>query len=131
MFYGSGFGDLGDEHLKEIIHEMMEGPAELHPTEADVAAMTAYHHALRAEEPFGCITNAADFLNDKADHLEGEVSTNARIQIVSDSQQDAVTQDGTSWRTTQEVTLPVRFRVVQDKQQVEFEFPSRLTTHDR
>jgi len=55
-FYGTGFGSREHEELKKIVEEMMRGPAFLKPSEADIEAMTAYHHALSSGEPFICIT---------------------------------------------------------------------------
>ena len=55
-FYGEGFGSKTHADLKHMVEEMMYGPAFLRPEEYEVEAMTAYHHALDAGEPFICIT---------------------------------------------------------------------------
>ncbi len=55
-FYGTGFGSREHKELKKIVEEMMRGPAFLQPSEADIEAMTAYHHALSSGEPFISIT---------------------------------------------------------------------------
>ena len=56
-FYGEKFGSREDEELKKFVEEMMRGPAFLKPSEADIKAMTAYHRALSAGEPFICVTD--------------------------------------------------------------------------
>jgi hypothetical protein len=56
-FYGEGFGSKTHADLKHMVEEMMHGPAFLTPEEYEVEAMTAYHHALDAGEPFICITH--------------------------------------------------------------------------
>jgi hypothetical protein len=49
-FPGKEFARLNGEKLAEVVREMMEGPASLQPSDADVRAMTAYHHALAIEK---------------------------------------------------------------------------------
>lgn len=48
MFYARPFKHEGQE-LRQVIREMIEGPAGLEPTEADVDAMLAYHLRLRED----------------------------------------------------------------------------------
>jgi hypothetical protein len=55
-FYGDEFANLRDQELIDVTREMMEGPAFLHPSDVDVRAMVAYHHALVAAEPFVVVT---------------------------------------------------------------------------
>jgi mono/diheme cytochrome c family protein len=91
-FYGEAFASLDGQELEEIIHEMMVGPAYLSPSAADVAAMTAYHRALAADEPFVAIVDppAPNVLRQKdlSEQIRIDASPGARIQI--DRSDDAV-----------------------------------------
>lgn len=80
-FYGDKFGSRSHKDLMYIVEEMMRGPAFLNPSEADVHAMTAYHHALNAGEPFICVTG-----RDSAKQvMSGEVALHDKFLIKYES----------------------------------------------
>lgn len=77
-FYGEAFANLSDTQLHEFIKEMMEGPAGLHPTEEDIAAMTAYHQALAAKKPYLVIM---DYVEENGYRLSGQASLQSNLII--------------------------------------------------
>ncbi|MFP4581521.1 MAG: c-type cytochrome [Candidatus Sumerlaeia bacterium] len=86
-FYGEEFAKLEKEELRPTVKEMMEGPAFLKPTKAEVDAMTAYHRALEKKEPFICVTTKAE-QEDGGLLLQGECNPGAEIfAMAADSEQ--------------------------------------------
>ncbi len=106
-FYGRGFASHPDE-LRQVIDEMMRGPAFLDPTESDVEAMTAYHRALAADEPFVAVTNAADAV--AGEPIEFDASPDADVTVARDN--------GTATLT-----------VARDDASVTIHFPRQLWSH--
>ncbi len=92
-FYGEAFANLSDTQLHEFIKEMMEGPAGLHPTEEDIAAMTAYHQALAAKKPYLVILA---YVEENGYRLSGQASlqSNLIIQTAADKVQAAPDSSG-------------------------------------
>ncbi len=94
-FFGEEFGELPDEQLHDAVEEMMIGPAFLNPTDADLRAMVAYHHALAAKEPFLCVTALHTFSNDVPIGLEGEATPGATISLAGAEVSTTVDEMGT------------------------------------
>ncbi len=82
-FYGASFGKLPEAKLKKFVHDMMKGPAGLHPDPADIAAMTAYNQALASEKPF-VFTAKPDTLNGVV-QFSGEVIPGTSLMMISGS----------------------------------------------
>jgi len=101
---------LHDDELRPFIEDMMWGPGFLEPTEHDIDAMTAYHRALIADEPFVVVTNGESAPGPKA--LAIETSPGATFEINSD--------DGT-----------LTIRATRGDQTTEISFPARLWSHAR
>jgi mono/diheme cytochrome c family protein len=92
-FYGEAFAKLSDSELHDFVKEMMEGPAGLHPTEEDIAAMTAYHQALAAKKPYLVVM---DYVEENGYRLAGQASlqSNLIIQTAADKVQAAPDSSG-------------------------------------
>ena len=94
-FFGEEFGELPDEQLHDAVEEMMEGPAFLDPTDADLRAMVAYHHALAAREPFLCVTSLQLSSNGGPTSLEGEATPGATVSVAGTSAATTAGEMGT------------------------------------
>lgn len=78
-FFGPGFANPEHADLAVIVREMMEGPAALSPSDADVEAMVAYHRALAADEPFFCVTAYEPATATTPGRLQGEATPQAVV----------------------------------------------------
>jgi len=77
-FYGEAFAELSDSELQDFVKEMMEGPAGLHPSEEEIAAMTAYHQALAAKKPYLVVM---DYVEENGYRLSGQASLQSNLII--------------------------------------------------
>ncbi|MEN6308919.1 MAG: cytochrome c [Anaerohalosphaeraceae bacterium] len=94
-FYGETFAKLSDTQLREFVMEMMEGPAGLHPTEEDIAAMTAYPRALSAGKPYLIVM---DYAEENGYHLTGQASLQSNLLIdTAGGQVQAVPDSDGNW----------------------------------
>ncbi len=82
-FYGEGFAEPDEAELTDVVREMMEGPAFLTPSDADVNAMVAYHRALAADEPFVCVTVYEPATAATSGRLEGEATPGAEVSLMA------------------------------------------------
>ncbi len=80
-FYGKEFSHLTPAKLTIKVDEMMRGPGFLKPTDADIAAMTAYHWSLRLKEPFVVVLNGASATASDPDSLKLEASPNTAVEV--------------------------------------------------
>jgi len=93
------------EDLRRVIEEMMVGPAQLDPTEAEVEAMLAYHRTMRRETPFAVAANAGSVAAGNADALRGEATAGARVVWRAEGRQGEARREGRRWRVDA-ATLP-------------------------
>lgn len=91
-FYGDSFGAaLSDARLREVIHEMSEGPAGAPLKASELEAMTAYHRSLIRRQPFVVVTGIRDNI------LSGEVSPGSRILLIDQGKRVPVSIEGHTW----------------------------------
>lgn len=91
-FYGDSFGaGLSDAGLREVIHEMAEGPAGAPLKASELEAMTAYHRSLISKQPFVVVTAIRDNI------LTGEVSPGSRILLIDQGKRVPVYIEGHTW----------------------------------
>ncbi|MBC7834887.1 MAG: hypothetical protein H7Y88_07280 [Phycisphaerales bacterium] len=80
-----------DDALARIVREMTAGPGQS-PLEGEaLAALTAFHRALAADEPFLVITSYA------SGTLRGEVSPGSSVFVLIDDAPVPATVDGHTW----------------------------------
>lgn len=103
--YARPFKHQGED-LRRVIEEMMRGPAQLDPTEAEVEAMLAYHHSIRRGTPFAAATNAGSVADGSADVLRGQATPEARVVVHPDESQREARMEGQQW-SVDDPTLPV------------------------
>lgn len=94
-FFGEEFGELPDEQLHDAVEEMMEGPAFLNPTDADLRAMVAYHRALAAKEPFLCVTSLRLSSDGVPTRIEGEATPGSTVSLAGTSAATTAGETGT------------------------------------
>ena len=94
--YGSAYGDefaknRDDASLREVVHEMAEGPGQAPLSEAELDIETEFHRALRDKKPFVVIVKSEK--TDAGWQLSGEVSPGATLQINGET----VEIEGANW----------------------------------
>lgn len=102
--------------LKQIVEEMLIGPAQLSPSTADVGAMVIYHEALADNKPFVIITNAKSFKSGVTSTLRGEASQGAAVRIMTeDGNTREVASDSVGWYLEDAPCLPLIVQVESQK----------------
>ncbi len=127
-FYGEEFARLDEKHLMEIVEEMMVGPSFLDPSEEEVAAMTAYHHALRDEEPFICVTGFERSGEDSTIRGEAGLGSDVTIKCSQMEYNIEPANDG-SWQLSLHEALPCSITAVRDKKTTILRFPLEQWSH--
>jgi len=136
-FYGDTFGELRGEALREIVEEMMAGPAGLRPTHAEVDAMAAYHRALLADQPFVVVTNAAAASAGQAGALRGEADPGAEVAVTAGEEVLEVKRDGVSWSAalpagwSGEAGPTLAITATRGDAQTRLAFPAEAWSHNR
>ena len=93
-FYGEGFAKgLDDAALRNVVKEMVDGPAQAPLAPAELDAVTSWHRSMRDKKPFVVIVKSAK--TDAGWQLEGEISPGATLQING----AAVEVKGSNWTT--------------------------------
>lgn len=118
-FYGEAFAKLSDTQLHEFIKEMMEGPAGLHPTEEDIAAMTAYHQALAAKKPYLVVM---DYVKENGYRLSGQASLQSNLIIQTAANKVQTTPDSNGNWSVQLQSPPRGILVQKDEAQTFVDF---------
>lgn len=126
--YEPGFHELGDERLRELVREMMLGPAQLQPSEAQVDAMTAYHRALQRHEPFVCIVNGADAAAGRAEAVRGEASPDSTL-VARPSGAGQFTRDVAGFTLASPPQPPFTLLAGRGGQVTELRFPAQQWSH--
>lgn len=80
-FYGEAFAHTVEHDLRDMIEQMMRGPAFLDPNETDIAAMAAYHRALAEGEPFVIVTDRERAEKTDLRQISVEASSGAQVTI--------------------------------------------------
>ena len=126
--YGEHFADLKYDSLKQIIQEMMIGPAGLDPDNIDLEAMVSYNRSFNSKMPFGSVINAKSFLDRKQDTLLVETSLNAELHL---NIQDVKINKGKEfWEIffLSNKVSQIVLTVVKETQSASFVFPNSLWT---
>lgn len=97
-FFGDEFGELPDAQLHDAVQDMMEGPAFLKPSDADLRAMVAYHRALAAKEPFLCVTTLHLSGEGRPTGLEGEAAPGATVSLAGAGVAPATAGETGTWQ---------------------------------
>ncbi len=91
-FYGDDFGGkLSDAKLRQVVREMAQGPARAPLGGTDLDALTAFHRALIARQPFVAWTGA------DAARLVGEATPDATVRVRFGGRETTVTRDWVVW----------------------------------
>lgn len=104
-FFSEVFQRQTREELHEINLEMMVGPGQLDPTEAEVDAMTDYMLAVRQKQPYLVLINGQTFSNGQTDSLKGEMRPGTTLSVEDN---DELETDGTTW-SLKSPELPLTF----------------------
>lgn len=83
--YGKNFAHLREDSLKEVVEDMMFGPAELTPDSLEIEAMAAYNNSLKNTKPFAVVLNAASFIAGKEKNLKVEISPESTLETADDN----------------------------------------------
>ena len=127
-FYGEGFAaDKGREELARVVAEMMRGPAFLAPTPPDIAAMTAYHRALSAGEPF--IAVVACERREEGHRLTIQVRPGDRLVIDHPGGRVALRPDAEGLAVTPPLELPLSIAARGGRGRRELTFPGARYSH--
>lgn len=124
-FYGQEFAKLDDAHLRQAVTDMMRGPAGLDPSLADIAAMVAYHRALRETGLFVVATNAGRFAGGKDRSLQGEVTPGAAVEIHKDRDVVPAQVQDMTWTVANPPAMPFSVVAKDGGKRVQFPFPRR------
>ncbi|MHC4265713.1 MAG: c-type cytochrome [Planctomycetota bacterium] len=129
-FYGDEFAKLNDAELRKIVKQMMVGPSFLKPKSYEVDAMTAYHRALTAKEPFLCVTSYAPNEQTKTAMLAGEATPESTIEFHSRGEQKLISPDEQgAWSITDAPLAPFKLIVILDDKNKEISIPGSQWTH--
>ena len=94
-FFSGEFQKQTPEEIHEINFEMMVGPGQLDPTEAEVDAMTDYMLAVRQKEPYLVVINGETFSKGETDTLQGEMRPGTTL--LAEDSGSALETDGATW----------------------------------
>ncbi len=97
-FFGDEFAHLPDAQLGTAVKDMMEGPAFLRPSDADLLAMVAYHRALAAKEPFICVTAFHPPAKEQPGWLEGQATPGAEVSMKGSEVASVVASETGTWQ---------------------------------
>jgi hypothetical protein len=111
--YAQPFKHQG-EALRQVVSEMMRGPAQLDPTDAEIEAMLAYHRTMREAMPFAVATNAGAVAEGSAPTLDGEATPEAMVAVRADGKRSNVKTDGQRW-SIDAPTLPAMIEAKKDE----------------
>jgi cytochrome c553 len=129
-FYGDEFAKLNDQELKKIVKQMMVGPSFLKPKAHEVEAMTAYHRALTAKEPFICITSYKINEETQTTTLSGEATQEAQIKIQSkDGVIELNSDEQGAWSSQQVQEIPFKLIVTGGEKTKELTLSQGQWTH--
>jgi hypothetical protein len=117
--------------LRQMVKQMLEGPAGMRPSEIVVDAMVAYHRALDDDRPFLCVTNGETYLAGKADTLKGEVTPGATVTIEANGKTVSVLVAGHGWTLANPPCPPIRIIARQVQAQTVLRFPDSMWSHAR
>jgi hypothetical protein len=128
-FYGRDFARLTEADLRKYVLDMMEGPGQLDPSPAAVAAMVAYHRAIAAGEPFLCVTEYRPG-GRVTPTLAGEASPEASVQLVKGEREKrlVVSQEG-RWVEPEPPRAPFVLRAKLRHAHSALNFPEQQWTH--
>jgi cytochrome c553 len=105
-FYGDEFAKLDDDELHKKVRQMMVGPSFLKPKSYEVDAMTSYHRALTAKEPFLCVTSYKPNAQGQTAMLTGEATLGSTIEFHSKSEQRSISADEQGAWSIAEAPIP-------------------------
>jgi cytochrome c553 len=129
-FYGDEFAKLNDQELRKIVKQMMVGPSFLKPKSYEVDAMTAYHRALTAKEPFLCVTSYAPNEQVKTAVLTGEATLGSTIEFHSKSEERSIEPDEQGvWSIADAPTPPFKLVVKLSDKSIELSITEGQWTH--
>ncbi len=97
-FFGDEFAHLADAQLGTAVKDMMEGPAFLKPSDADLLAMVAYHRALAAKEPFICVTAFHPPAKEQPGWLKGQATPGAEVSVMGGEVASVVASETGAWQ---------------------------------
>lgn len=126
-FYGEAFAQLAEPELREFVHDMMVGPAFLSPTEVEVDAMTAYHRALSAGEPFICIS-ALERAGDGVT-VRGECTPDAALRLAAPREQAIAAESDGRWQLVLDAPAPLELQAAREDNSSRLAYPPRQWTH--
>jgi hypothetical protein len=126
--YGEHFADLKYDSLKNIITDMMIGPAGLSPDSIEIEAMVTYNQFINKHKPFATVINAKSFLDGKTDTLLVETSLNAKLRV--NNQEVKINKGKEFWEIIFPLKSisPVVLTVVKEVQSASIIFPEAIWT---
>ena len=120
-FFSEVFQRQTREELHEINLEMMVGPGQLDPTEAEVDAMTDYMLAVRKKLPYLVLINGQTFSNGQTDSLKGEMRPGTSLSV--GDAPSALNTNGSTW-SLESPTLPLTLKATWKGHEREFSVPA-------
>lgn len=120
-FFSEVFQRQTREELHEINLEMMVGPGQLDPTEAEVDAMTDYMLAVRQKQPYLVLINGQTFSNGQTDSLKGEMRPGTTLSV--EDAPSALNTHGNTW-SLESPTLPLTLKATWKGHEREFAVPA-------
>lgn len=127
-FYGEAFAELPPAELREVVHDMMVGPGFLSPTEPEVDAMTAYHRALAAGEPFICIARVEPGDGGPLT-VVGECSLDATLRLTAPASQNLALDPDGRWQTPLDAPAALALEATRENTPSRLTCPPRQWTH--
>ncbi len=128
-FYGEEFAKLEDEHLEEVIFDMMIGPSQLDVTDTEIEAMTDYHRALNDERMFVSINNGKSLKQSEAKSIKGDKSPSSNVLLKKQGITYQPKENLFTWELKKALSPPFEVIVKKEKKQESFHFPHRQWNH--
>ena len=126
--YGKNFAVMSDDSLREIIKEMMYGPAQLTPSDEDIKAMTAYNKSISSNKPFAIIMNSETFLHGKEDHLLISLSPNTKLNVNDKKVKIKTMGNHCELSYSPKNINKLKITITRDNRFISFSFPEQLWT---
>lgn len=100
-----------------VTADMMIGKSMLDPTEADIAAMTAYMRAIQLDAPFAVVLEHGDA------GVTGESRPGTEVAVTQDATNAAAIKDAPEWRVEGAFSTPLTVLISQRGVSNSFSYP--------